>query len=528
MSFSREIREQALVAAARHCCVCHRYKGVKIEVHHIQPKAAGGDDSLENAISLCFDCHADAGHYNAMHPRGTRLSQTELRLQRDAWHTIVQTNHIELAGKDILYCRYLVCNDLYIAHELLKGDLSKCPAPNAFLWANNISTFQNDLIGNYPCASRNSVSWGEGFQSPESFFRKHPEAIGHGDAPDKLDYSATRAPTSEDLNRISDPLTKSLANSGVPLHELITVRAYWEMCSEKIFQEVYSLRSSWVVLLSIENISGEHVRLATLEATSAIDPKYRTADTSNTSIEARNELPHIQISPNQTILIPVATVLPPFTAKPESSFIHNSISLGAGGTQTLIHEQYDMNACRHFNLIGPNINPTSVRVEIKGNLLRQNIHQLDFKNIYLINRSWACGTCPHMFFANSLKNTITYAGELFTKAPNQNTITTLEVPQTTDFLIIAELEDEDTHITDLTADGISVINNIVLCKNQYLALPVSSGQVLKISGYYSLLSGVTYKKGNYFQRRLLIDNFLGSLQERGNLSLPRHKEPVSI
>nr|VFK42254.1 MAG: hypothetical protein BECKSD772F_GA0070984_111810 [Candidatus Kentron sp. SD]VFK48163.1 MAG: hypothetical protein BECKSD772E_GA0070983_11157 [Candidatus Kentron sp. SD]VFK77679.1 MAG: hypothetical protein BECKSD772D_GA0070982_10018 [Candidatus Kentron sp. SD] len=39
MGFSREIKERILVNTARHCCVCHRYKGVKVEVHHIEHKS---------------------------------------------------------------------------------------------------------------------------------------------------------------------------------------------------------------------------------------------------------------------------------------------------------------------------------------------------------------------------------------------------------------------------------------------------------------------------------------------------------
>ena len=39
MGFSQKIKEDALVAAARHCCVCRKFKGLNIEVHHIIPKA---------------------------------------------------------------------------------------------------------------------------------------------------------------------------------------------------------------------------------------------------------------------------------------------------------------------------------------------------------------------------------------------------------------------------------------------------------------------------------------------------------
>ncbi len=69
MGFPKKVRDAALVASARYCCVCHRITGLNIEVHHIIPQEQQGKDTLDNAIALCFDCHADAGHYFAKHPK---------------------------------------------------------------------------------------------------------------------------------------------------------------------------------------------------------------------------------------------------------------------------------------------------------------------------------------------------------------------------------------------------------------------------------------------------------------------------
>lgn len=85
MPFSISVREEALVACGRHCCLCHRFVGTKIECHHIQPESEGGKDVLENCIPLCFDCHADVQHYNPLHPKGTRFRPEELRAHRDRW-----------------------------------------------------------------------------------------------------------------------------------------------------------------------------------------------------------------------------------------------------------------------------------------------------------------------------------------------------------------------------------------------------------------------------------------------------------
>jgi len=100
MAFNKEIKTKALVSAARHCCVCHRYKGVKVEVHHIVPIFKGGTDTEDNAIALCFDCHADAGHYNSKHPRGIKFSPEELRYARDVWYSNVKQKRIDITDDE--------------------------------------------------------------------------------------------------------------------------------------------------------------------------------------------------------------------------------------------------------------------------------------------------------------------------------------------------------------------------------------------------------------------------------------------
>jgi hypothetical protein len=86
MPFSQDIKAQALIAAGRCCCICHKFCGVRIECHHIIPEAQNGSNDLENCIALCFDCHAEVEHYNAQHPKGNKFTPEELRGHRDAWY----------------------------------------------------------------------------------------------------------------------------------------------------------------------------------------------------------------------------------------------------------------------------------------------------------------------------------------------------------------------------------------------------------------------------------------------------------
>lgn len=90
MSFNQTVSEKSLIACGRNCCICHKFCGTKIELHHIKQKAEGGEDSFENCLPLCFDCHADVMQYNPNHPKGKKYSISELKKHRDNWYLKVE------------------------------------------------------------------------------------------------------------------------------------------------------------------------------------------------------------------------------------------------------------------------------------------------------------------------------------------------------------------------------------------------------------------------------------------------------
>jgi HNH endonuclease len=85
-------KEDALVACGRRCCLCHKFCGLKIELHHIDQKAEGGLDTYDNCIPLCLDCHADMRSYDHKHPKGTKYTPSELRRHRDGWYSKVSSS----------------------------------------------------------------------------------------------------------------------------------------------------------------------------------------------------------------------------------------------------------------------------------------------------------------------------------------------------------------------------------------------------------------------------------------------------
>jgi len=101
MPFPLKAREEALVRSRRCCCVCREFAGLYTNVHHIQPEADGGPNTIENAIVLCLRCHGEAGHYNPRHPIGTKYSPAELQRHRDEWWEWCKQNSAAPLPKDV-------------------------------------------------------------------------------------------------------------------------------------------------------------------------------------------------------------------------------------------------------------------------------------------------------------------------------------------------------------------------------------------------------------------------------------------
>lgn len=83
MGFPTSVADDVMVRCSRHCCLCGKYAGVKMELHHIKQVADGGDDTADNCIPLCFDCHAEVKSYNPHHPKGKKFTEKELKEHRD-------------------------------------------------------------------------------------------------------------------------------------------------------------------------------------------------------------------------------------------------------------------------------------------------------------------------------------------------------------------------------------------------------------------------------------------------------------
>lgn len=121
------IKAQVLFQCKRYCCKCENYYGLNLEVHHIKPKAKGGGDTFDNAIPLCFNCHAEIGSYNPSHPKGNKYSVKELKLIRDNWYTKAEPlSHSDntLSNSDKQLLTQFENNTLNILEYIIDTDIS--------------------------------------------------------------------------------------------------------------------------------------------------------------------------------------------------------------------------------------------------------------------------------------------------------------------------------------------------------------------------------------------------------------------
>lgn len=120
MGFSPKVREEALLACKRHCVWCEKSQGITVECHHIKPKAEGGEDTFDNCIPVCLNCHGIIGSYNNKHPRGTKITVSEMKKRRDDFYDRVKRNEIPLQEQNLLSKNSPNEYDVELYNEILR------------------------------------------------------------------------------------------------------------------------------------------------------------------------------------------------------------------------------------------------------------------------------------------------------------------------------------------------------------------------------------------------------------------------
>ncbi len=481
MGFSKKIKEDILVASARHCCVCHRYKGVKIEVHHILPQEQGGKDTFKNAIPLCFDCHSDAGHYFAKHPKGTKFSITELRKHKKNWFEIVEKNSIPVKEENIIHARYLITKEFDLLKEISNKNLSRFPIDNSLLLSNvALEQFKKitkkDFYRHLEIENILKIS-------PEEYSEKYEDATKlKTEEGEYQHFYHERIPTIYDIGIVtsSDSISNYLFKNGVEPDKIAKILTCFEgeCAGSGAFEELYILRPLYFKFLVLTNISEKHIKFSRIEMLENNGILYDNVDIKNKEDVV---LPNIMIEPNQSIIIPLGMFLAEYDDlyKSENYTRLNEI----GGDRSIVLDHTTETKEEDIKYLGKNFNPRKIFINESGKETIQDIHDFNFSNVYWIDGFWNCGSCPHLFFRTNDSKLI-YKGELFNKAPKVTSTHSFVCDDRIKKVIISELEYETTTILEITINGKAIVLNKRLKQGEEFEFAVSKNDKITISGFY--------------------------------------------
>jgi hypothetical protein len=479
MGFSPQIRDAALVASARHCCVCRRYAGVKIEVHHIIAQASGGDDSFDNAIPLCFDCHADAGHYNSKHPRGTRFSPTELRRHRDEWYNIVKGGGVASASDPgLIYARHVVCRDISAIEEMCTGNLAPLPITRPRLWQNPVLEFVRKFQSGR--AVRKLI--GE-YKSLDDVKRAYPEVPGleklHQVGEVRVGLTAERA-----KDELKDQLTCALLDEGVPVEDLVYSYIYHNKCGTEAYYQFADTRPVWLSSLTIENATETVIVVDDLDTHVDVGDGMGYRQFASAGARKVLALPPVPLEPGSNVVIPEAVILAPFGGVAFVSYSEIDEDQ-QDSIQVLGHGELRYNDPTLLRLIGPALHIERTMVSSEGRRVACDIHPLDPSNVYVLDRHWMVGCCPHLFYHTCDDNWSHEGNILVSSAPGTLVTVRRRLPRGCDTIRIWELEHETTHLASLRLDNTEQLTEpLCLARGQWIDVTCTGVQELEVSGWY--------------------------------------------
>ena len=488
MAFSKTIKEETLVAAGRRCCLCTRYKGVRLEVHHIVPTSDGGTDDYDNAIALCFDCHADVGHYNPHHPRGNRFTPTELRKHRRRLYRQIEYGTLSSTSPQAhwAYCRYLICKSFSALSEIINGDLACLPVASPLLADTIALANVRDTVHVQGSDTRGSNVHGDWFPDGESYCVKHSSAqvLRASDPPDHSYFQTIRMPDEAEIRtRVgpSDPLSMYLLDAGASSGDVCVALGCDDACGGG-FQELYKTRPIWTAFLEIKNISTDAVTLRHLHGALDITERDYREFVIHTGTSWSMPLPSAAILPDHSVLVPLGVLLGPLRQSLPSAIRSEDYELAPGHYQEVDRVDYS-SVTSKVGLLGPMIWPSSITATFGNASVVQQLHELDMANLYTIDRHWAMGSCPFLFL-RSQDDRLTYVRELFAEKPTVRSHDTITVPQGIRSMIVAELEREITYIESMRVNGRRHSVNLELHRGDCWELSVRCNDEIQLVGWY--------------------------------------------
>lgn len=388
----------------------------------------------------------------------------------------------EVEDVDLLV-NYYICENYERLVEINKGDMSGFPVKEAIILRNSVMSSLNKVISNHPNNYRHASFYGDDYKSLENYLEKYPEAS----IPDKSDgnfsyFQVVRTPSKAELNNLkdNDGLLKVMLDDDVNF-PIAMAGGYEDGCGGIELQEEFIFRKLWCSFISITNNSEKVLQLDSFNGKHIKNNSFHSFG-SITVQEQNIEIPKVMLNSRQSVVVPLAILIPPLY-----SFKREELSPSIGGgngerVQIVKNESMYLKSIEDCVVFGDRFDIQNITYKKGSNLVRTSIREFDFTNMFTYDLHWQIGSCPHLFF---ISDNITYARELLAHCQNSSGSDDFTVPEGTNEIIIAEIEDETTFIKSITINGKSITNDLVLNKGQHFHFFAEAGSKITAIGYYT-------------------------------------------
>jgi hypothetical protein len=387
-----------------------------------------------------------------------------------------------MATENKLHVRYLLTEKLEVMNQILFGNLSNFLIPNTMLVDNTITKFFRELIQNQGYR-HNSIFYREFKDYAEYCIREpnHQKINNNTLYPCYDSERSTKIDEEKAIFKKLDAISKYLIQKKIlTLKEMVQIKGYFEPCGTGSYWEKILIRPLYFNFLCVTNMSSQSLLFKQL----------------NTNDKIFCQLPKVLIKPESSILIPLCVILTEHSGLDTIQEI--TINIEDKGSQVHELKHLSNNTFIFMNLPSQLESPNKVIFSQFDfpNDLEQGIHNFDCSNLYLIDSYWRAGSCPHVFF--QMDDGLIYKGELFTEN-NKICTKVLVPPKNSKFIVIAELEDEETHIEFIMQNKKVLLQNHILNKNEDITIAIDFNQPIKIKGFYRLINGTTEIPNNWLK-----------------------------
>lgn len=487
MPFPKEVRDEILVSSARHCSVCHRYKGVKVEVHHIVQEADGGPNDFENGICLCFDCHCDAGHYNSHHPKGTKISPAELRKHKEAWEKLVTEGKTPVPDEiqNLLHFQYFACMNSSFAREMVEMNFENFPIKEIAMLGSSVLDYQRFIVRTFADVTTREL---HAYKNEEEYFQKHPEAKKNNSEYPSFMFS--REFKEEDASQLlsnESKMVKGFLKAGLTHRDFVTVNAHkkisykftdqddsngcgdsYETIESTEIYETLEFKSPFFLFGAITNTHSENIILRALEF-----------EDIQTGKAIREELPPFLITPKKTVIVSLGQFVGHGLEDYNLVDVYDSLEPTFPRTATYLCKP--SSETKYFGIC---VKPLSVEFESNNQTNKLQPHEFNSHRVFYFDMGWMGGSCPHAFIKlNNEQHQ--YLREILPFGQNRLTRDSLHIESDASEILIMELEEEKTFLNFISHNGKIVFKDVVLNRGDSIKInDLKKNDILIFSGYY--------------------------------------------